>query len=118
MSNYKFLTLMVFGLKSMYLEEQAKTPNYSSLEIVHHSWHVAFGKKMLTSLRSQWMTWCERSPLCLVYLIFGTPISPYNRGLDQMELLLCPMHRHHDLVVVARVVDKHTLELHDQVPHL
>lgn len=35
-----------------------------------------------------------------------------------MELLWRAMHRHHDPIVVAMIVDKHALELHDRVSHL
>ena len=39
-------------------------------------------------------------------------------GTDQTELLWRAMHCHHDLIFIARVVDKHMPQLHDRVPHL
>ena len=56
-----FLIFLIFWSQSIFLEEEGATPNWNllgdCLSLMTCGWF---------DLRSQWMTWCEQLPRCLV----------------------------------------------------
>lgn len=116
-SNSMLLIFFMFPPQSISLEKQAKTSNCNFLEIVYHSWHVASMKRGVDffEVTADDLAWAITQ--MSRYYDFSNYGKSQNRDHNRVELLWHSMHHHHNHVAIARIVDKHALELHYQVPH-